>query len=344
MQNNHKEQFSKLLRECLRMDALAASAYAKFAENCPDPKLRKDWRACSETEKQHVEFWKKALKKTAESGLCEIVENPTALRESLRKNYRKFKKDLEGAGDSSNPAETLLLAYELEFFMLDPDMMAMLRQFKSVDSSIAEDYDRHIGMFTRMLREYGADSSHLPLLGETLEKLYKKNIQLAEDSLLDPLTKIYNRRGFFNRIAPFLAMARRENSSVGIVIADIDDFKKVNDIHGHPKGDETIRAAANAIKENTRKSDICGRYGGEEFIVFLNLQKEISLDKLCRRINEASKQSFRDDCGIEATISLGATSGKLTSPDEQELSFLIDRADKNLLRAKKEGKNRWIVS
>ncbi len=163
---------------------------------------------------------------------------------------------------------------------------------------------------------------------------------------LDPLTKIYNRRGFSEIGSRYFQFnikgkqKRRKNeiSKLTIIFLDIDDFKKVNDKHGHNKGDKVLRAFTRFLKKNLRKTDIIARWGGEEFVVLLvNISEDKSkqiVQKLCRKISK-NKMS-----GLYLTVSAG-----LTFPCKNEnLSQVINRADKLMYQAKKQGKNMVIIS
>lgn len=161
---------------------------------------------------------------------------------------------------------------------------------------------------------------------------------------IDPLTSLLNRRGFFNSVKPLVNLAERRGLIVAIIMGDIDDFKNINDTLGHPKGDDVIASIAGIISETIRKSDIAGRYGGEEFIVFLNVKDQKSLETVCQRINKAISESSLKLSGVKTTISLGAAARKLAGSEGVDLAFIINQADKNLLKAKLDGQNRCVVS
>ena len=137
-------------------------------------------------------------------------------------------------------------------------------------------------------------------------------------------------------------LAQRSNSTVGIIMSDIDDFKRVNDKYGHQKGDEVLRRVAQILRQSIRTSDIIGRYGGEEFIIYLpSVQPKHAVDvveKLRKNIEDAAET----DPGV--TISLGMSCGTLRNKLEEETTTLIAKADACLYEAKKAGKNRAVLA
>jgi len=125
------------------------------------------------------------------------------------------------------------------------------------------------------------------------------------------------------------------------MMIDIDNFKKNNDTYGHQKGDELLVVIADSIKVDVRRSDIVGRYGGEEIVVFLsNIDKavlKIVGEKIKSSVEERTKKL------IPVTISIALSHNKIVSDPDKELNDLIRIADKNLYRAKEQGRNRVVV-
>ena len=157
---------------------------------------------------------------------------------------------------------------------------------------------------------------------------------LVEQSTVDGLTQLYNHKTFIMLLEKELDFALRKNQSVALLMADIDNFKTINDRFGHQCGDDVLVGVAGILKQNLRVMDIAGRYGGEEFIVAfpateLNTAKDIS-----ERIRQKIEISFEPGAGI--TISMGIATYPQTQGGIQQL---ISAADKALYRAKHSGKN-----
>ncbi|MCS7183836.1 MAG: GGDEF domain-containing protein [Patescibacteria group bacterium] len=184
-----------------------------------------------------------------------------------------------------------------------------------------------------------------------IRKLLAQIKKLEFLAYYDELTKVYNRRGFFeNSEKIFKAVVYRKKElerrigyriPLSIIFLDIDNFKKINDTYGHKIGDKVLERVAKVIKERLRDSDIIGRLGGEEFVIALigcdlNSAQKIAED-LRQRIEKLTIKTFRGK--LKITASLGVVSYK----DEKSLQELIARADQAMYRAKKGGKNRVVV-
>jgi diguanylate cyclase (GGDEF)-like protein len=161
--------------------------------------------------------------------------------------------------------------------------------------------------------------------------------QMAEH---DALTNLLNRRAFCRDAEKKCDELLRYGGQAFLLMLDIDFFKKVNDVYGHPAGDEVLRAVSGTLLRRFRKTDMVCRYGGEEFCVFLlslTGEKAAEIAEECRRQIENLQIPFEDKI-LRATISIGIA--EFPYPAEQTLTSLISRADAALYRAKSGGRNR----
>jgi two-component system cell cycle response regulator len=188
-------------------------------------------------------------------------------------------------------------------------------------------------------------------VGHSMMKIeYKTEAEIRQEESLvysatfDTLTGIFNRYHFTKLALMELAYAGRHGLPVGIIIADIDDFKSINDTYGHQWGDFVLSKFANIVIENKRTEDLVARYGGDEFIIFP--RGEVSQESMyayCERIRHAVedfKFSF-DAAPVGITVSIGFHVKKIELEDpETMISELIHIADQSLYRAKEKGRNR----
>lgn len=168
-----------------------------------------------------------------------------------------------------------------------------------------------------------------------LADLHQKIERLA---LYDALTGVPNRRALLDTLDREAANASRANAALAFFLLDIDHFKRVNDTHGHPVGDEVLKAVAAAVAGAIRAGDSCGRYGGEEFGGVLPATDEPGAlavgDKIRRAIEETNVLT---DAGVlRVTASVGIAC--LGSGEKTE--HLVKRCDRALYEAKKGGRNR----
>ncbi|MGQ9371415.1 GGDEF domain-containing protein [Azospirillum sp. A39] len=160
----------------------------------------------------------------------------------------------------------------------------------------------------------------------------------------DPLTGVLNRRGFQNRFDAELSRARRAGTPFSLLIFDVDHFKHINDRYGHDAGDAAIRHLADLLKAHTRRADLLGRLGGEEFALALPdaalAQAQIVAEKL-RRLVEATPLKLGDGGTLALTVSIGVAQ---VSSDADQFRTLFSVADRRLYAAKKAGRNRVCVA
>ncbi len=176
----------------------------------------------------------------------------------------------------------------------------------------------------------------------------KRLMKLAKE---DPLTGILNRRSLFDGILKEINRASREGASMATILVDADNFKAINDTHGHLAGDVALSEFAKRLQDSCREYDLLGRYSGEEFLVFLPRTDREGAIRVAERIRTSlrAKPLVFGEHRVELAASLGVcayTFDKSTKrADNVEAVFdeMIKRTDYALYMAKKEGKNRVVV-
>src|SRR5712692_5163222 len=179
---------------------------------------------------------------------------------------------------------------------------------------------------------------------ELHRQLEAKNRLLEELALTDSLTGLPNRRAIEEWATRQLSGAARYGFSFLVVLADLDHFKAVNDTHGHDAGDTVLKKFADILKSNSRRSDICGRMGGEGFLFILTHTTQENAKVVIERIRaelEAAKFDF-DGGSLTVTASLGLAGFEGTqAPD---FNRLVSQADAALYTAKRTGRNRIEIA
>jgi diguanylate cyclase (GGDEF)-like protein len=175
---------------------------------------------------------------------------------------------------------------------------------------------------------------------EMQEQLLQAQDLLQLKAAQDGLTGLWNRGAILEILGKELARARRTGGSVGIIMADLDHFKRVNDTYGHLAGDAVLREAAQRMRSSTRSYDAIGRYGGEEFLVVVpdsDLPSAVAQAERLR-CSVGGTPVPSSEGSIEITISLGVAAGRGDDPRAAE--SLVRSADAALYQAKKLGRNR----
>ena len=164
--------------------------------------------------------------------------------------------------------------------------------------------------------------------------------RLKAEAYLDSLTQLYNRRFLDELLGEQLKIAEREGHALGIIMLDLDHFKKLNDAQGHVAGDKVLRAVGEFLSSHMRESDVACRYGGEEFAVIVPGASLVDTLTFAERLR-AGLQALRVE--LPKTVALTASLGVSAFPEHgMEPELLLSAADGALYRAKLTGRNRVI--
>jgi diguanylate cyclase (GGDEF)-like protein/PAS domain S-box-containing protein len=193
------------------------------------------------------------------------------------------------------------------------------------------------------LHEAGKDAGKVFVINDvtTIQRILRKLYRLAN---FDYLTKIFNRRRFFDDAEKEVARVLRYGHSIAVLMIDLDHFKRVNDTWGHQTGDKVLAAIAKTIKHRIRTTDILGRYGGEEFAIVLvsvDAGQAMLVSEAIRRLIESLVVRHGDE-EIRMTVSIGVAR-PWPDADAKTLESLILAADKALYQAKAGGRNRVVM-
>jgi diguanylate cyclase (GGDEF)-like protein len=166
--------------------------------------------------------------------------------------------------------------------------------------------------------------------------------KLREQAIRDPLTNLFNRRYLEETLDHELARAAREGYPVGIIMVDLDHFKRVNDTYGHEAGDLVLKAIANVLSEESRRGDFACRYGGEEFVIVMpNIDKDVAYTRA-----EALHTTLNSLCVpyghyvLTTTISMGVACYPM---DDQTRQGILRAADQAMYGAKEAGRNHILL-
>lgn len=167
----------------------------------------------------------------------------------------------------------------------------------------------------------------------TREKLEAQTERLQSLASTDELTTLLNRREMDNRSVILLEQAKRANRLVALLVIDIDDFKQINDTHGHLEGDKVLKELGHCLKKICRQTDLVARYGGEEFLIMLPDTNAADALKFCQRLHKLIAMIKVSNGGL--TVSIGAC----ISDNKSSFTELFSHADTALYQAKANGKN-----
>jgi diguanylate cyclase (GGDEF)-like protein len=186
---------------------------------------------------------------------------------------------------------------------------------------------------SEQLAHWLAAQASIAIENERLHRTVKRQ------AITDELTQLANRRRFTETLAVEVRRAERFGDPLALVLADLDDFKQINDRYGHQTGDEVLRRFADVLRENVRDFDLPVRYGGEEFAVLLPETGLDGAEQLARRLQAALLRLRLDETGSDKPP-VTASFGVAAFPAARSAEELLSAADGALYRAKAAGKNR----
>jgi len=176
---------------------------------------------------------------------------------------------------------------------------------------------------------------------QLIKALEKSNVDLDLLASVDPMTKLYNRRYFSKVSNHIFALSQCYKNNLSLIMIDIDNFKNINDTHGHHVGDEVIIALSNVLIKFRRKSDVIARIGGEEFLILLpetSQEEALILSEEIRIKIEQLKPYIDNHIKVMVTVSVGVSTVRTES--DSSIEDAISRSDMALYQAKESGRNR----
>jgi diguanylate cyclase (GGDEF)-like protein len=168
--------------------------------------------------------------------------------------------------------------------------------------------------------------------------------QTERFAITDPLTDLFNRRFFQSALDTEVRRSHRHSLELAVLMLDLDSFKSVNDVYGHPFGDRVLRRAGRVIRRSVRESDTACRFGGEEFCVILPETDRLGAFAAGERVRRGVENDFADTQIDGRLVAMTISGGVACFPEDGETSQeLVDRADEALYRSKLRGRNRVVI-
>ena len=193
---------------------------------------------------------------------------------------------------------------------------------------------------TPMLWRIVSGLAYVAVLGVAmagLQTLRRREAQMARLVIQDPLTNVLNARAFAERLGQELDRNRRYPRPLALMYMDLDNFKVINDTHGHQTGDAVLKLVADAMRTSVRQADVVGRLGGDEFAVIMPETDAPLADAAAKRLVVGLRNVFKGTPNVTASIGVVSCTATEASTDD-----LLRRADQAMYDAKKSGKDRVV--
>jgi diguanylate cyclase (GGDEF)-like protein/PAS domain S-box-containing protein len=228
--------------------------------------------------------------------------------------------------------------FHLKKIAINDNWITKIMEFeesKRIVSIIGKDLKQYI--FSVNVNKF--DEDNMIISFTDISQTIFENIYLEEKILHDKLTNAYNREYFDRNYQKFIYECIENNTKLAVALLDIDYFKKVNDTYGHDVGDEVLIKFVEKIQNNLRKNDILIRWGGEEFILILQLESQKDLEKKLEHLRKVIEIEFFPKIN-NITCSIGGT----IYQDNENILKTIKRADEAVYKAKAAGRNKVLIN
>ena len=219
-----------------------------------------------------------------------------------------------------------------------------LQQFTQDSAHAVEKHEAWImkGLVLFTLFVFSLGAIMLLLIRQVMKSRDAALEEIEHFATFDPLTELFNRRAFFQRLDQSIQQAKREQQPLSLCVCDLDFFKQVNDTLGHQAGDKVLVEFGALLKNSKRASDIAGRFGGDEFVVcFPNTHAKDVVPVLENIRSQLEKKQFKEgkDEVFSVTSTFGVAELDFDNPTEEAL---LEAADSALYRAKELGRNKVV--
>lgn len=214
----------------------------------------------------------------------------------------------------------------------------VIAEGRAAGNPLLHEFSRLLELFKRAAHQAEASGHEIESLKTQLVEM-NRSLDLA--SRIDQMTRLANRRDIMEKIEQEHSRAQRHRRTYALILADIDDFKQINELYGINTGDDVIVEISCVLRECVRNEDICARWGGEEFLFLLPETGIEGALSVARKVNQTVEMTeFKyNKPGIRTTVSLGVCAYQ----PGQTVIDCLNRVEKAVLQAKQNGKNRYAL-
>ncbi len=274
------------------------------------------------------------LTEFVESLFKKVLSTQDKMSDNLEDNIRFVEEDI------NQDRELMSNAEEIEQILREEGIVFPGKPFtkfmEAFDSKLAGKKDK----LESMTESYSKIETELTEYKKEVAQLNENIRKYRQETITDHLTGLNNRKYMDIKLAEEIVRFGRHGQPFCILLMDIDNFKKINDVYGHIVGDQVIKHLGGVVKAHVRKSDFSFRYGGEEFLVLLlntDIENAVRIAEQIRSKVETTNFTLKDK-----TFVITVTIGVAQYMEGESVESLLERADKNLYNGKRFGKNRVV--
>ncbi len=289
----------------------------------------------------HIENYKTLLKLADQTVFFQLFSNINKLHDELKINEKEIKELSKTDISEYNP---FTIAYQIEYYLSHPVFERLYTFISTLFSDIPKitSYYDQLTFLYKKADKFIKDNPELSLIGKCLYKIIDNNKELTYQNFFDQSSGVLNIRGFFYNVRPLSFLAMRKKYNVGLLILDMDQFKKTFKEFPLLEREKIIRLVADKIKTHIRRSDLIARYGDDKLILYLSDIREEHFEEFIKKI----KMSVESDkyLNMKITISIGGVQSYITGSPIKKIDSLFRSAEEALQLAKSSKESKIIIS
>jgi diguanylate cyclase (GGDEF)-like protein len=328
---------------CWAIYQKAADAYRVLAENAMSDEISHLWKSMAEGMNKHILYWKKISERVEEDPTVEALGNPHAVLAQLRDVEAKIETIQDSCTAFRGVIDYFYLAYSIEVQLIHPVLCSLPESVLSVPERevVKWDYWTNLESFLAgMKRHCEPHYLHVALM-DSLERMWRQNKRLADQDSVDHATGAYSRKSLLRLISSYSSLAERDGHNVAVIMIGMDNMDELYTTFDMKTADEVVRRFYNGIKPSIRASDILGRYGFSNFLIYLSKVHHQYLYEIAHRFAESAQTIHK--AGFVPSVHIGGSYGPIRSEKGQRIETYLTRARDCLMRAKLSRAQRIII-
>jgi diguanylate cyclase (GGDEF)-like protein len=323
-----------IIQECMAIDRLTVEFYNRLSGSAANPSLKRFWDNLAEEGGAHLTYWDQLLLHAKKEELPQVFDDPEQVKTELLDRAKNMKALIDESEPNMPAGKAFNFAYRLESYKLHPAFRTLFRNFNTMIDGLATPdaiEDATITRFSEVLRKQSLVTPELRAIGDTLQIIWEQNRYLTEQSTIDEISLLHNRRGFMIMATQLAYLAKRNKTSLSILMTDITDIKRLVEGQSRMRGNDIVRKVAATLRKILRGSDLIARYSNDTFIALLPDTSLGGGEVVAQKVQQEVRKIIAVADTVVNTVVVQAN---ITDDVEAELHELIREAEYKLIVSK----------
>jgi len=334
---------SEVARCCWVIYQKAADTYRTLADNSMSEEISRLWKEMAEGMNKHIMYWREITELVERDPTLEVLGNPYEAINQLRHVEARIDMIQESSTAFRSVMDYFYLAYSLEVQLIHPVLCLLPQSVMSVpDRKVVKwDYHTNLNSFLSGMQTH-CETHYLHVaLTDSLERMWEQNRRLAEQSSLDPVTGLHNRKSLLRVISSFSSLAQRDGHTVGIIMIGIENMDQLYTTFDPRAADEVVQRFYKSMKPSIRVSDVVGRYNFSTFLIYLSKVNHQYLYDIAQRFAESAGSIHK--AGFVLSVHIGGSYGPIRARGDQQIEHYLSKAWDCVTRAKLSRTQRVVI-